>query len=150
MQIIENLLNYVILIYPFWTKYQLKNHFSSLKQLNLWEMKSLKMCIGFCRENCLQMLWMLQNKKGKTYIKLIIFIERYHEDKVQCMMSWGQGMMTMTRQRIMHTVKRTSKDRVISQREIKVRSNKIWRSKEKRQGTEENWKRGKKERIIIK
>ena len=29
---------------------QLKNHFSSLKQLNLWEMKSLKMCIGFCTE----------------------------------------------------------------------------------------------------
>ena len=34
------------------------------------------------RENGLQMLWMLQNKKGKTYIKLNIFIERYHEDKV--------------------------------------------------------------------
>jgi hypothetical protein len=31
------------------------------------------------RENGLQMLWMLQNKKGK----LNIFIERYHEDKVR-------------------------------------------------------------------
>lgn len=55
------------------------------------------MCIGFCRENGLQMLWILQNKKGKTYIKLNIFIERYHDDK-------GENNA--------NKVKRTPKDRV--------------------------------------
>ena len=73
------------------------------------------------RENCLQMLWMLQNKKRKTYIKLIIFIERYHEDKV-----WGQGMMT--RERIMQTKLEEPPKIEWKNTEIKVRSNKIWRA----------------------
>ena len=72
----------------------------------------------------------------------------YQANYIYWKVSWGQGMMT--RERIMQTKLEEPPKIEWKNTEIKVRSNKIWRSKEKRQGMEENWKRRKKEWIIIK